>query len=209
MPHTPRALIFDLGGVIVPLDFPRVYSRLESLCGIPAAEIPRRIAATGLVAQLESGRIEPEPFAEQILRSLGIPGAYPEFCGLWSGIFPPGTLLPEEMFVRLRENYRLVLLSNTNAIHYEWLAARHPLLEHFHDHVLSYKVGCMKPDPEIFRLAVERAGVPAAECFFTDDSPVYVDAARAFGIDAVRFESREQLERELLARGVLCTTSVY
>ena len=60
----------------------------------------------------------------------------------------------------------------------------------------------MKPQPEIYRVAVSRAGCRPEECFYTDDIPAYVDAARALGIDAVRFQNRGQLEGELAARGI-------
>ena len=61
----------------------------------------------------------------------------------------------------------------------------------------------MKPDRAIFQAAVERAGCRPEECFFTDDIAAYVEGARSLGIDAVQFESREQLEREMEARGMM------
>ena len=73
---------------------------------------------------------------------------------------------------------------------------------HFHDQILSYEVKLMKPDPGIFRLAIERAGCLPEECFYTDDIPAYTAAARQQGIDAVTFESAAQIERELKARGI-------
>ena len=96
----------------------------------------------------------------------------------------------------------LVLLSNTNQIHFEMLRHRLPALRHFHHLVLSYEVKAMKPRPEIYRAAVECAGCLPEQCFYTDDIPAYVEAARAVGIDAVQFESAAQAERELAARGI-------
>ena len=68
--------------------------------------------------------------------------------------------------------------------------------------VLSFEVRALKPGPEIFRVAIGRAGCRPEECFYTDDTAAHVDAARALGIDAVRFVDRDQLERELTARGI-------
>ena len=77
----------------------------------------------------------------------------------------------------------------------------YPLLRHFHAMVLSHEVGAMKPSPAIYEKAVEVAGCRPEECFFvTDDIPEYVEGARQFGIDAVRFESAEQIEAELRKR---------
>jgi len=61
----------------------------------------------------------------------------------------------------------------------------------------------MKPQPEIYRAALALAQCRPEECFFTDDIPEYVEGARRLGIDAVQFESGEQIERELRARAIL------
>jgi HAD superfamily hydrolase (TIGR01509 family) len=61
----------------------------------------------------------------------------------------------------------------------------------------------MKPQPEIFQAAVEVAGCPPGECFYTDDIAAYIEAARGMGIDAVQFESLAQLEGEMRSRGIV------
>jgi putative hydrolase of the HAD superfamily len=195
-----KAVIFDLGRVIVPFDFRRGYARIAALTGIPAAEIPQRIRPTGLVDRLESGQIAPRDFVEQISAVLDLHCSYEEFCEIWSSIFLPHTLVPESLLRGIAARYRLVLLSNTNAIHFDMIRDRYPLLRHFHALVLSHEVGAMKPSPAIYEKAVEAAGCRPEECFFTDDIPEYVEGARQFGIDAVRFESAGQIEAELRKR---------
>lgn len=197
-----KAVIFDLGRVIVPFDFQRGYSRLAPLCAIPAAEIPRRLAATGLVERFESGGIEPHDFVQQLSKHLKLETTYENFCEIWSSIFLPDTLIPEAMIQAIARKYRLLLLSNTNAIHFAMLRENYPSLRHFHALVLSFEVGAMKPLPAIYRRAIEEAGCHPEECFFTDDIPAYVEGARAMGIDAVQFESAAQIEAELRKRGV-------
>jgi epoxide hydrolase-like predicted phosphatase len=197
-----KAVIFDLGRVIVPFDFHRGYRAMEPLCAYPAAEIPTRIATTDLVQRFESGQVEPEEFVRQLSGILDLKVSYKDFCGIWSSIFLPETLIPESLLASLRERYRLLLLSNTNAIHFQMIEENYPLLRQFHDFVLSYRVGAMKPSPKIYQEAVRRAGCRPEECFFTDDIAAYVEAAREQGIDAVQFQSQQQIERELRARGV-------
>src|SRR5580692_3825957 len=136
-----KAVIFDLGRVIVPFDFTRGYFRLAPLCGIPAAEIPGRIALTGLVTRFESGGIEPRDFVRELSMHLNLDIGYETFCEIWNSIFEPDTLIPETMLQGIARKYRLVLLSNTNAIHFEMIRENYPLLRHFHSLVLSYKVG--------------------------------------------------------------------
>jgi len=196
-----KAIIFDLGKVVIHFDFARGYRALEGLCPYPAAEIPRRVGTTDLVTRFETGLMEPQEFFKQFSELLDLHVNYPRFCEIWSSIFDE-TLVPETMLQGLARSYRLLVLSNTNAIHFTMVRERYPLLRHFHDLILSYEVKRMKPDPEIFRLAVERAGCRPEECFYTDDIAAYTAAASAQGIDAVTFESVSQLERELAARGI-------
>ena len=96
-----------------------------------------------------------------------------------------------------------MLLSNTNAIHFEMVRRTYPILRHFDAFCLSYEVKAMKPDPKIYRAAVEMAGCLPEECFYTDDIAAYVEGAQRIGIDAVQFEGAEQLQREMRARGIL------
>jgi putative hydrolase of the HAD superfamily len=198
-----KAVIFDLGKVIVPFDFGRGYDRLAPLCGIPAAELPKRIGATGLVREFESGRIEPDDFVRRLSDSLGLRTNYRDFSEIWMSIFLPETLIPETMLEEIARTHRLVLLSNTNHIHFEGIVAAYPLMRHFHRFVLSYKVGAMKPAPLIYEKAIEAAECEAGECFFTDDIEENVEAARIIGIDAVLFRSADQIREELNRRGVL------
>jgi len=197
-----KTVIFDLGKVIIPFDFTRGYRAMEGLCKYPAADIPKRIGATDLVTRFECGLVEPEDFVNQLCQSLELKVDYNGFCEIWSGIFSPDPLIPESMLAGIRERFRLLLLSNTNAIHFKMLKEKYGLLRHFDDMVLSYEVGALKPSPLIYREAIARAQCQPEECFFTDDIAEYVEAARKEGMDAVQFQSRGQLEGELLARGI-------
>jgi putative hydrolase of the HAD superfamily len=197
-----KAIIFDLGRVLIHFDFSRGYRALEGLCPYAAADIPRRIATTDLVTRFETGLVEPRDFFEQFSKLLGLGIEYPRFREIWSSIFTD-ELVPRTVLEGLARRYRLLLLSNTNAIHFEMVRERYgPLLSPFHDLILSYEVKAMKPDPRIFRVAVERAGCRPEECFYTDDIGAYTAAAREQGIDAVTFESGDQIQRELSARGI-------
>jgi FMN phosphatase YigB (HAD superfamily) len=199
-----RSLIFDLGGVIVPCDFSRGYAAIEKLCPYAAKDIPRRIASTDLVHQFETGQIEPEHFFKELSGVLELQIQYEQFREIWSSIFLPESLLPESLFAELRSRgYRLLALSNTNAIHFPAAQERYGALRYFDAASLSYEVGAMKPAPAIYEDAIAKALCRPEECFFTDDVEVYVEGARKAGMDAVQFLSPDQLMRELRARGVL------
>lgn len=197
-----KTVIFDLGKVLIPFDFSRGYRAMEKFCDYPAAEIPKRIAATDLVHRFETGLVEPRDFVEQLSRMLDLRVTYEQFREIWSSIFLPDTLVPESLLAGIGAHYRLLVLSNTNALHFEIVRQNYPMLRHFHDLVLSYEVKAMKPSPAIYREAIARAQCRPEECFYTDDIAAYVEGARREGIDAVQFESCAQLERDLTARGI-------
>jgi epoxide hydrolase-like predicted phosphatase len=197
-----KTVIFDLGGVIVPFDFKRAYARMEGLCPYPAAEIPQLLRTTDLVTRFETGRIGAEEFVREISGILELRTSYDEFCDIFNCIFMKETLVPESLLERIRRRHRLLLLSNTNPIHFSMIDKTYPILRHFEDRVLSYQVGAQKPSPRIYQEAIARAGCQPEECFFTDDIAAYVEAARREGIDAVQFQSAGQIEQELRNRGI-------
>jgi putative hydrolase of the HAD superfamily len=198
-----KTVIFDLGKVLIPFDFARGYQGLSALCSLPPADIRARIGATDLVNRFETGLVEPEDFVRQLTALLDLQIEYAQFCTIWSSIFLPEPLIPDSMLEALHRNYRLLLLSNTNAIHFEMIREHYPLLRHFDSFVLSYEVKAMKPQAGIYEAVLALAQCAPDECFYTDDIPDYVEAARAFGIDAVQFHSREQIEAEMRQRGIV------
>lgn len=200
---THKAILFDLGRVLIHFDFRRGYRALEGLCPYAAEEIPRRLAGSGLVEQFETGLVEPREFVDRMRQILDLNVDYDQFRTIWSSIFTD-ILIPESMLEGLGRRYRLVLVSNTNALHFEMIRETYGhLLRHFDDLILSYEVRAMKPQPEIFQAALDVAGCLPEECFYTDDITAYIEAARRMGIDAVAFESRQQLEGELRGRGIV------
>ena len=199
---TYKAIIFDLGKVLVHFDFKRGYRELEHLCPHAASEIPKRLAEANLAVRFETGAIESREFVSELSKKLDFEIEFDRFCAIFNCIFEH-TLVPESLLETLASRYRLILLSNTNPIHFDWIRARYPILRHFHDLVLSYQVKAMKPDPAIYLAAVAAAGCSPEECFYTDDIAEFVEGARRLGIDAVQFQTAEQLERDMRTRGIL------
>ncbi len=197
-----RCVIFDLGRVLVPFDFQIGYRLMSEHCGLAPEEVRGRISSDGLVKGFESGEFDEFEFHRRLEGLLETKVTHERFREIWYSVFLPHTLIPESMVAGIRRNLRTVLLSNTNPIHYSMLYERFPILRHFDAYILSHEVGAMKPLPKIYEAAIRAAGCEPAECFFTDDVPEYVEGAKRAGIDAVQFESCEQIQRELKARGV-------
>jgi FMN phosphatase YigB (HAD superfamily) len=198
-----RALIFDLGGVIVPFDFRRGYAAMAPHCAYPAEEIPKRIRSSDLVKRYETGRIESRSFVEELCDLLDLRVDFDGFCQLWSAIFLPGSLIPDELFTRLGDRYRLIALSNTNELHFRRIRTHYPVISRFEHLILSFRVGCAKPSRKIYDLAVAKAECRPKECLFIDDVQTFVEGAQSAGLDAIRFQGYPHLERELGRRGIL------
>src|SRR2546429_5179194 len=79
-----KAILFDLGRVLIHFDFVRAYESMAPLCGFPAGEIPARLAPSKLVERFETGLIEPEPFFEQLTGLLELRMEYTAFCEVFS-----------------------------------------------------------------------------------------------------------------------------
>jgi putative hydrolase of the HAD superfamily len=187
-----RAMIFDLGRVLVHVDFEIGYRRMSAACGLDPAEVSRRLQSTGLLEPYEKGQVSSREFAARACEALGAPISFDAFCAMFNCIFDRGAVLPEETIAQLHRRYRLVLLSNTSEIHFEYLRTRLPSLRHFDAFTLSYELGAAKPEPAIYADAVAKAGCAAGECVFTDDIAAFVEGARACGLRAVQFLGIEQ-----------------
>lgn len=198
-----KAILFDLGNVLVQFDLARGYQAVEPYSRYRAPEMPRLIAASGLVHPYERGEISSQEFFGRICGVLGLEVSYHEFCRLWSAIFLPEPLVPEDLLAGLRRRYRMVLVSNTNDIHFRMIQQNYPLLRHFDAHVLSYQVGAMKPSERMYEEAVRQARCEPGDCFYTDDVPDFVEGGRKHGLDAVQFRGAADLEQELTRRGLL------
>jgi putative hydrolase of the HAD superfamily len=197
-----RAVILDLGNVVIPLDFSRCDHRLREIGAPPLHVLALQIQSWGLVDRFERGAITPENFCHEVTASFGLNIDDGEFWDIWNAMYAAEPAIPEEFLEGLRRNVRLLLLSNTNPIHFEMVRRRYSVLSHFDDCIVSFQVGAMKPDARIYEAALARSGCLPDECFFVDDMPPFVSGARNHGIDAVQFESFEQLQDDLRARGI-------
>ncbi|MDZ7637301.1 MAG: HAD family phosphatase [Bryobacterales bacterium] len=198
----PKALFFDLGNVLVPFDIQHAYAGFQELSALPVEEMAKRLRADGVVSRYECGQLDDVAFFERFCELTGVRSGFERFCEVWNSIFLPPTLVPDSLLAALRQRHTLLLLSNTNAIHYRFLERRYPHIGHFHHHILSHESGAQKPAKKIYDDALEAAGVRPEEAFFTDDLPENIAAARDLGMDAEVFTGVPSLLHHLRLRAV-------
>jgi len=198
---THDLVIFDLGGVVVEVESDRLVHQIAQLLGRTFEEVQAHVYHPELLLPLELGRIKPQAYYEGLKRQLGLSWTYEQFIRAWNG------MLSENRDViwilqRLSTRHKLLALSNTNILHIEHIKGAIPSLTLFNYWVMSYEVGLRKPDPEIYRLALQRAGVKPEAAVYIDDRPELVEAGRSAGLTAIRFQNSRQLEQDLQAVGL-------
>jgi len=197
----PDLLLFDLGGVLVDFSGPRDLAAFMRTPEPPAAVL-QRWAACPHTARYEGGLITAPQWAEHFVRDWDIDLAPDEFLSefrSWSRGFYPGA---RELLRDLRPTYRLAALSNSNALHWE-RNDELGILREFDFAMTSHELGCAKPDPAIFRLALDKAALSADRVMFFDDLPANVAGARACGITAFQVDGIAGLRECLAGEGLL------
>jgi FMN phosphatase YigB (HAD superfamily) len=129
---------------------------------------------------------------------------YESFVPIWNDIFflSAKNRAVFSLANRLRQNYQVVLLSNINVLHHEYLKQYFPVFGLFHHVFTSYELGVIKPDQEIYKKALEALNVLPENVFYADDRPELVESARALGINSFLFTGIEQLKSDLVASGI-------
>lgn len=197
-----EVVYFDLGKVIIDFDHSRAAQELLKVTPLSLKEAMEVLSDAELVTEYETGRLSSQEHYRKVCRRLQMDVSIEKFKELWGSMFLPEPLLSEPFLHDLKNRYRLMLLSNTNEIHFDFITQHYPILRVIEGRLLSYQTGCMKPDARIFELAIQKAGVAPENIFFTDDRTENVEAAQRAGIQALLFQSETQLKREMLSRGM-------
>jgi HAD superfamily hydrolase (TIGR01509 family) len=195
----PSLLLFDLGGVLIESG---VFERLNNCLPEPLERIAikERWLLSPSVRRFESGETEPMEFAEHFIAEWGLrftPQAFLNEFTSWPRAFFEGA---RELLRELRTTYRVGCLSNSNPLHWEKLRN---IEEDFDMVLVSHLLGTVKPDSEIFLLALHLCEVEPCEVYFFDDSYDNVRAAQSLGITAFHVDGFKGLLDVLLMQGLL------
>jgi putative hydrolase of the HAD superfamily len=198
---------FDLGNVLLHFDHHRAARQMADVAGLDTEQVYELVFEGDLERRCELGELTAGELYEIFCEKTGTKPDFDELERAGSNIFELNMSILSVVGQLDAAGYRLGVLSNTSDSHWRFASdgrfgILNPALGMFDEHVLSYEVGAMKPDPQIFAAAADKAGVPVGEVFFTDDRPENVDGARNVGFDAVLYTTTPQLVRDLLARKV-------
>jgi len=200
-----KVLIFDLGKVLVDYDHLRAAQRICAFCSKPPRQIYELLLGSQLTLDFEAGKISPEDFFLQTKELLGLKLSYASFEPIWNDIFflTAKNRLVFGLVNKLRARYKIALLSNINILHYEYLKKNIPVFGVFDEVFLSFQLGLIKPDKEIYNLVIRQLQASPDEIFYTDDRPELVESARSLGICGHVFTDFNQLVSDLEKNGII------
>ncbi len=175
----PRpVLLSDIGNVLVAFDFNIAAKRFAERCPYPPEALSGRLEA--IKGPYESGQMDDSTFLVEAVKAMEFQGSTEEYAAIWCEIFtenPPMTRTMEELAGKLP----MLLLSNTNGLHKDYMLSSFAVFRHFQDGVYSYSARCSKPEEGIFRQCIQQFDLDPGMTFYMDDLEANLVTARRLG----------------------------
>lgn len=197
-----KSIISDLGRVLVFFDNNIFFCKIANYSPFSADQIAEiALANHELVHSFDTGKITPGNFFRESIKSIKAEIDHDTFFSIYNDVFSPN--MPVfEILKKVKSKCRLVLLSNTDVMRFGFIKKKFPELLIFDEYILSYEAGYVKPHPQIYWKALEKAKAEAWECIFIDDRKENVEVALNIGLNAVLFDPETNLEEELEKCGI-------
>ncbi|MGF6438791.1 glucose-1-phosphatase [Kosakonia sp. 1610] len=179
--------IFDLGNVIVDIDFNRVLGAWSDFSRVPLATLKQNFVMGEAFHRHERGEISDEEFAKALCEEMALPLSYEQFSTGWQAVFV--ALRPDviDIMHKLRaKGDRVVVLSNTNRLHTTFWPEQYPEIRAAADHIyLSQEMGMRKPESRIYQQVLAEEGFSADDTVFFDDNAENIAGAERVGITSI------------------------
>ncbi len=196
-----KNIIFDLGGVLLDIDFQKSFASFEALGVRNIQQMYGQHHASELFKDLETGKINEEDFYEKIMQYIPGPVSREQVEGAWNAMLGGFRIESLAFLQDLSKKYRLFLLSNTNSIHLKKVqqilmqdTGKPSLDGYFTKAWYSHLVGLRKPDTAMYEFVLADAGIQAEESFFIDDTIENIQPARELGMRAHLLLPHEGIE---------------
>ncbi|HBG28647.1 MAG: hypothetical protein A2Y10_11895 [Planctomycetes bacterium GWF2_41_51] len=194
-----KAVIFDMGNVLVSLEFSR--GLLKFCCGDSIDNIPE-VLKNRVFSDFAEGKINPEQFHRLTCEQFGLNFSFELFCHHWCNMFNPMHGI-DAIIKELDGKVELGLLSDTDPLHWAFVNKNWPFIKTIKKTTLSFEINCCKPAPQAFLKAAKKVGVAQSECLFIDDLQRNIDGAKNVGMNALQFINVENLYIEFVKNGLL------
>ena len=197
-----KNIIFDLGGVLVKLDKDLCIKAFTKIGHPDFGRIINEYFQEGFFMDYEKGLISTEEFRDKVRENMETFASDIEIDKAMAAFLPELPLNKLKALQNYSKNYRIFLLSNTNPIAVEtvkpmFLLGGQEMSDYFEKMYLSFEMKCAKPDPKIFSMLLEDAGINPEESLFVDDSITNLEAASEFGIKTAHIIQENDLMNDL------------
>jgi glucose-1-phosphatase len=200
VPGSADALLFDLGRVVIDIDFSKALACWAGHAGRPASELSGRFGPDETFRRHETGEASDAEFFAALRRTLGVELTDDQFLEGWNAIFAGEMPGMNALLARAAKRLPLYAFSNTNRPHVAHFSkAFADVLGHFREIFLSSTIGLRKPDAAAYDHVVKAIGVPAQRIVFFDDLAENIEAARRQGLTAVHVTSPDDVANALSA----------
>jgi putative hydrolase of the HAD superfamily len=200
-----KSVISDLGKVLVHFDNSTFFRNVAQFTDFSEQEISEILTERlDIIRAFDLGKISPADFFLQTAKILKADIDYDGFFHIYNDIFSLNENTVEIM-AKLDSSCRMILLSNTDEMRFGFVRKKFPEVLFFDEYVLSFEVGSLKPDPQIYRVALQRAQALPHECVFIDDREENIKAADDLGIHTIHYCYSSDLEAELSCYGLLAS----
>jgi glucose-1-phosphatase len=206
VPVSTRAVLFDLGGVVLDIDFDRALASWQPHSRLPAERLRELFAFDEPFRHHETGRLDDAGYFAHLRQLLALDCDPAQVEAGFNAIFIAEIRETVALLASLRGRIPCHAISNTNPAHVRHMRRAFPgLLDRF-DHVFtSHEIGHRKPQPESFLHVLQAIGLPAPQVLLFDDLQPNVQAARALGLQAVLVRSPEDVRAALAARRLIAS----
>jgi putative hydrolase of the HAD superfamily len=195
-----KALLFDIGGVVVDFDFNRVFARWADDSRRSIEEIRSRFLFDHSFEAFERGEIEAAVYFNSLRTMLGIDISDRQFEDGWNLVYIGEMAGMTELLEFAGQRLPLYALTNSNAVHKKvWSTRFGRILSHFHTVFNSSDIGKRKPDPDVYHFIADATGVDLHQIVFYDDLAENIAGAQAVGMNTVHVTSISDVEKSFSA----------
>lgn len=195
-------IVFDLGGVVVDVEFSRFFTTLPVSAQSSALAHRDRIIALFAEYEGQSGRMPVAQLFDDLRALLGGYLGDDDFVAAINSVLVGEKKAVAAAIEKLAQQYQIACLSNTNHVHWDTLNVKFPCFQFFKLKLASHLIGYSKPDLRIYQIAQEQFGVDLEKILFFDDKPENVTAARQLGWSAYRFVNENGFFQDLQRHGI-------
>ncbi|MBD3414318.1 MAG: HAD-IA family hydrolase [Candidatus Aminicenantes bacterium] len=197
-----RTVISDMGNVILPFDVTAFLERISEYSSMNKEDVMKiPVLHDGLINSFCKGLISPQEYYHNMKKIFKADIDFKKFKRIYCDIFSLNSSVLHTLS-KLKGEKKLILLSNTDTLHFNFIKKRYPEIFIFDDYVLSYQTGSVKPEHHIFEQALKLAGDKPESAVFIDDMEENIQAAEELGLKTVHFVSGKDLEAELKKWGL-------